>query len=104
MPDPAPQPVVVPENAGTLDTLGAAGRYLVVIVTIVPALLALLQARDIAGVIDFLRGNQGAALIAAVVGFGTLAYGLIKTHKRGSQIATVAADSRVPDRVAKIAD
>jgi hypothetical protein len=99
MPDLTP-PIVVNENAGIIDLLTAAGRYLVVIVTIVPALLALFKARDIAGIINFLRGNEGAALLAAVIGFGTLAYGLFKTFRRGKQVV-VAADA-APNSVAKV--
>jgi hypothetical protein len=93
-------PIVVSEKAGIIDLLTAAGRYAVVIFTIFPALLALFKARDIAGVISFLQGNQGAALLAAVIGLGTLAYGLIKTRRRGAQLVTAA--EAAPNSVAKV--
>jgi hypothetical protein len=96
------QPIVVSEHAGAIDTLTAAGRYIVVIFTVFPALIALLKTKDFAGLIEFLRGNQGAALGAAAVGLGTLAYGLIKTRKRGAQLV-VAADA-APNSVAKVTD
>jgi hypothetical protein len=99
MPDLTP-PFEVRENTGIIDLLTAAGRYLIVIVTIIPALLALFKASDIAGIIDFLRGNQGAALLAAVTGFGTLAYGLIKTFRRGKQTRDIA--EAAPNSVAKV--
>lgn len=102
MVDEATKPVVVSANAGIIDLLTAAGRYLVVIMSLGAALLAVLKTKDIAAIISFMRGTDGATLITAVTGLATLAFGLYKTHKRGAQIATVAADSRVPDRVAKV--
>jgi uncharacterized RDD family membrane protein YckC len=102
MPDTTTKPITVSANAGIIDLLTAAGRYLVVIATAIPILLQLLGTRNIGEIISYFRGDSGSTLIAAVVGLATLAYGLFKTRKRGAQIATVALDSRVPDRVAKI--
>ncbi len=100
MPDTSTKPIVVSPNAGVVDTLTALGRYIVVIMSAIPILLQLLGARDVFAIIAYLRGSDGATLIAAVIGVGTLVYGLIKTRKRGAQIATVALDSRVPASVA----
>lgn len=94
------KPIVVSENAGIIDLLTAAGRYAVVIATSIPILLQLLGSRNIVEIMTYFRGDAGSTLMAAVIGLGTLAYGLFKTRKRGAQIATVALDSRVPDRVA----
>lgn len=105
MPDPvntAPKPIVVSENAGVIDTLTALGRYIVVIIGSFGTLLALLKTRDIAAILDWVRGADGAAFIAAITTIVTMLYGLYKTRKRGAQIATVAADPAVPNRLAQI--
>jgi len=96
------KPVIVSANAGLIDTLMAAMRYVIVIVGAVPVLLALLGARDFAGLVRYFQSADGASLIAAVSAVVALAYGLFKTRKRGAQIATVAADARVPDSVAQV--
>lgn len=94
------KPIVVSENAGTIDTLMALGRLAVVIVGSFTTLLAVLKTRDIAAFLEFIRGSDGTAFIAAVSTFLALGFGLLKSFKRGKQIATVALDSRVPDKVA----
>ncbi len=88
-------------NAGVLDTLYALGRYLTVIFTSVPILLALLGSKDLLGIVNYFRGADGTSLIAAAVGFGTLAWGLFKTFRRGKLAAKVALSRRVPDDIAK---
>lgn len=95
-----PTPIVVSENAGIIDTLTAAGRYLMVIIGTVPLLLTLFGNRDFAGIVAFFQGTQGASLLTALVALATLAYGLWKTHKRGAEIATVAASPKVPANIA----
>lgn len=102
MDDNAAPPIKVGANAGLVDTLTAAGRYLVAIVTAVPILMTLLGQRDLVSIIAYLQGTDGSTLIAAVVGLATMAYGLFKTRKRGAQIANVAADERVPASVASL--
>lgn len=101
MPDTTDKPIVVSKNAGILDTLSAAGRYVAVILTSAPILMTLLGSGNFTGLVDFFRGNDGNTLIAAAIGLGTLAWGLFKTRKRGAQIATVAMDTRVPNSIAK---
>lgn len=98
----APAPIVVGANAGILDLLAAAGRYLVVIIGAVPLLLQLLGARDFAAIIAYFQSADGSALIAAVGALIALGYGLFKTHKRGAEVAAVAANPKVPDSVAQI--
>ena len=102
MPSPANEPVVVSANAGILDLLSAAGRYLVVIVAAIPVLLKLLGTHDFIAIVAYFKGADGVSLITAAGGLFALAYGLYKSHKRGAQIATVADDRRVPDSVAQI--
>jgi len=100
----AVEPVQVNANQGALDMLQAMGRYAVVIVGAATALLALFKARDVAGMSAYLQTNGGQLVgaIAGLVTTATAAYGIFKSHKRGAQVATVAADPRVPDDVATL--
>lgn len=95
-------PVVVPANAGIIDSLQAAGRYAVFLVGVVTALLGLFKARDFGGLIAYLQTNAGQILAAVMglIGIATAAYGVIKTHKRGSQL--VVAAEAAPNSVAKV--
>lgn len=98
----ATEPVVVSANAGVIDSIQAASRYIVVIVGFITAALGLLKVHDIAGMIALIQSNGGQMLaaISGLIALATAAYGVFKSHKRGAQIATVAADPRVPDKVA----
>lgn len=100
MVDTVTPPIVVSPNAGIIDLMTALGRYVIVIVTAIPLMLKLLGTHDLVAIISYFRSADGTALTAAVVGIGTLLYGLWKTHKRGAQIATVALSPSVPERVA----
>lgn len=80
----------VSANAGVLDTLSAAGRLILVVVGAVPILLKLLGAHNFVGLVEYFRGSEGSTLIAAVSGLAAIAYGLYKSHKRGSQVAEAA--------------
>lgn len=101
MPDTTP-PIEVSANAGVIDLLTAAGRYVTVIAATIPILLTLFGSRDIVGIITYLQSADGVKFTSAIVGVATLAYGLYKTHGRGIQIATVAGSRRVPDSIAKL--
>lgn len=94
--------IKVSSNAGIIDTLTAAGRYLVVIIGAVPILLGLLGKHDFSGLVAYFQGSDGAQLVAAVGALVALAYGLFKTFRRGDQMASVAANPAVPDRVASL--
>lgn len=98
----ATEPVVVSANAGVIDSIQAASRYIVVIVGFYTAMLGLLKVHDTAGMIALIQssGGQTLAAISGLIALATAAYGVFKSHKRGAQIATVAADPRVPDKVA----
>jgi hypothetical protein len=98
------EPIVVRPNQGLIDGIQAVGRYLAVIVGFVIALLGLFKTRDIAGMIAYVQGNGGEVLgaVSGLIALGTAAYGVIKTGKRGEEIAEVAADTRVPESVATL--
>jgi hypothetical protein len=101
---PTTEPVVVSADAGLFDSLQAAGRYVVVIVGFATAIAGFTKSHDLAGAANYVQANLGQTVAAAagLVALGTAAYGVFKTHLRGAQIATVASDERVPDKVAQI--
>lgn len=103
MTDPA-EPIVVSANAGGIDAVQAALRYTVFLITALVALAGFVRVRDVAGAVVYLQTNGGqlVAALAGLIALGTSAYGVLKTHKRGAQVATVAADRRVPDAVATL--
>lgn len=98
----ADQPVVVSANAGLIDGIQAAARYLVVIITFVTAMLGLIKVHDIAGMIGYIEANGGSTLaaVSGLIALGTAAYGVFKSQKRGAQVASVAANPKVPPEVA----
>lgn len=104
MVDQTQEPVVVPANAGLTDSLQAAARYVAFLITATVAVLGLLKVHDIAGLIGYIQTNGGqiTAAVSGLIALGVAAYGVFKTHKRGAQVAAVAADPRVPDKVATI--
>lgn len=102
MPDSTTPPIVVSENAGVIDGVQAAARYVGFLIGVVTALLAFVKTRDIAGAIEYVRSNLGQTIsaVTGLIGLGLAAYGVFKTHKRGAQIATVASSERVPASIA----
>lgn len=98
----ATKPIQVSANASIIDTLTAAGRLALVVIGAVPILLKLLGAHDFLALVAYFRSTDGATLIAAVSGLAAIGYGLYKSHKRGNQLATAAADPRVDDDVLTI--
>jgi predicted enzyme related to lactoylglutathione lyase len=96
------QTIVVPKNAGLIDGIQSVARYLIVIVGFVTAFLALLKVHDIAGMITLVQSNGGQVLgaISGLIALGTAAYGVFKTSKRGSQVASVATNPDVDDSIA----
>ena len=96
------EPIVVKENAGAVDLLTAAGRYVVIIVGAVPVLMSFLGARNFQGLLEYFHSTDGAAFASAVSAVAAMLYGLYKAHKRGSQLASVAGDIRVPEAVASL--
>jgi hypothetical protein len=104
--NPTPEPIVVTSAQGVTDALQAVIRYLIVIVGFLSGLGSLLGKHDAASAVAYMQTNLGdtVAAIFGLVALGTAAYGIYKSYKRGSQLSTVAADDRVPDRVAKISN
>ena len=102
MTDTVQKPVVVSSNQGAIDTMTAIGRLIVVILSTAPAAALLLRKHDLIGLYNYFQSQQGVALIGAASGLAALLFGIYKSYKRGAQMATVAADSKVPDTVANI--
>lgn len=98
------KPVEVSANTGIIDGAQAAARYVSVILLVGTAFLGLLKTRDVTSLAAFIQQNLGEfiAAVAGLIGLAVAAYGVLKSRFRGAQIATVAADKRVPDEVAKI--
>lgn len=104
MVDEAPKPIIVAPSQGLIDSVQAALRYIGVLITAYIAIMGLLKTRDIAGVVAYLHENIGqiGAAVSGLVAIAIAAYGIFKSHKRGAQVATVAADPSVPNRVAQL--
>lgn len=90
-------PARISSMQGVIDALTATGRYAVVIVTFVTAMLGLLKTRDIAGMIVYIQNNGGELLaaISGIIAIGTAAYGIFKSQKRGDQVADAASVPQV---------
>jgi len=88
------EPVVVSKNAGLIDGLQAAGRYILFLVTAFTAIIGLLKVHDIAGLIAYIQANGGQVIasISGLIALAIAAYGTFKTAKRGSQLETAAVD------------
>lgn len=100
--NPAAKPVVVSPNQGAVDTVTALGRLILVVLSTAPAAALLIKKHDLVGLYDYFHTNQGQALGAAIIGLVSFGYGAYKSWKRGRQVATVAADPKVPSSVAKL--
>lgn len=102
--EPVNPKIRVSENAGAIDSIQAAARYASFLVTAVVAILGFLQAKDAVGLMAYIQssGGQIVAAVSGLAAFGIAAYGVFKTWKRGAQVATVAADPRVPDKIAAL--
>lgn len=78
------------DNTGLIDSLQAAARYVVVLITFTTAVLGLLKVHNIAGMITLVQDNGGQVLaaVSGLIAFGTAGYGVFKSHKRGVQVAS----------------
>ena len=95
-------PVVVKPNQGAIDVIQTVARLVVVILSTAPAAALLIKKHDLVGLYDYFQSQPGVALLAAISGLASLAYGIYKSFKRGKQIATVAANPYVPSSVAEV--
>lgn len=96
------KPVLVSSNQSLIDTLTAAGRLTLVVIGTAPAAALLIKKHDLVALYDYFHTEQGTALLTALAGLISIAYGLYKSYVRGKQVAAVAADERVPSEVANI--
>jgi hypothetical protein len=97
------KPILVRASQGLIDTLVAALRLIIVILSAAPAAILLVKKHDLIGLYDYLHNDaQGVALAGALSGLAAIVYGLWKSYKRGAQVATVAADPKVPPSVADL--
>ena len=96
----ATEPVVVSANAGVKDTLTAAGRLILVVMSTAPAAALLIRKGDLIGLYNYFQSQPGIALGGALMGLASIAYGLYKSYKRGKQVADVATNPNVPDSIA----
>lgn len=103
MVDVVTKPIIVRTQQGLIDTAAAAFRMLAIILSAAPVAVLFVKKHDLIGLYDYLHNDaQGVALVGAVTGLVAIGYGLWKSFKRGTQIATVAADNKVPASVADI--
>jgi hypothetical protein len=102
--DPAAETIEVSSLQGLIDGLQAAGRYATVILTLGVAAAAFIRVRDFAGFVAYVQANGGqfVGAVSGLIGLGVAAYGVFKSRKRGAQLSNVAADDRVPDKVARL--
>lgn len=89
-------PVVVKSNVGVVDGVQAALRYIAVLVGFVTALLALVKARDLAGIAAYVQSNLGSVIgaVSGLISLAIAAYGVVKSFRRGKQLADAGADPR----------
>lgn len=99
-----PTQIEVTSAQGVTDALQAFIRLVLVVVGFFSGLTALIGKHDAAAATAYVQTNLGTlvAAIFGLVGLGSAAWGIYKSFKRGSQVASVAGDSRVPDSVATI--
>jgi hypothetical protein len=104
MADGTQTPIEVTSAQGVTDALQALIRYLVVIAGFITGLGTVLGTHDAAAAVAYVQTNLGpvVAAVFSLVGLLTAAWGIYKTFKRGSQLATVAASSQVPNSVARL--
>ena len=82
------------------DQISAAVRTVVLLISVVTALAGLASKHDLAGFIAYVQSAPFITAAGLVMGAGTFAWGQWKTRHRAKQLATIAADPRVPDSVA----
>jgi hypothetical protein len=84
------------------DQIAAAMRSLVLVVSAITALAGIASKHDLKGFIAYVQSSDFLAAASVVVAVGSFAWSQLKTRKRAVQLATIAADPRVPDAVATV--
>lgn len=95
-------PIVVAQNAATTDPLKLAFANVIVILGAMGALAGFVSNRDLAGFIVWIKTNDGAAFVSAVLAFASFAYASWKARHRATQVVALGADPRVPPAAASL--
>lgn len=95
-------PQIVVNPTPTLDQIAAAARTVVLVLGVLGALAGIISRRDWSAFILYMQSSDFLTAASAIAGFGAFAWGQWKTRHRAKQLATVAADPRVPDAVATL--
>jgi len=85
-------PIMVNPDTVGWDTAMTAMRYVGVIITSFPVLLAVLERRDLAELFVWVRSNEAAPLLSAASSLALLGWGLWKSRHRGKQLVAGAKD------------
>jgi hypothetical protein len=92
--------IVVTKTQGRWDTIAASLRLMAIVASTAPAAALLVRKGDLIGLYDYFHSEPGVALLAALGGLASGGFAIYKSWKRGTQLASVASDHRVPDSVA----
>ena len=95
-----PQIVVNPTPAR--DQAAAAIRTVLLVLSVVTALSGIIARRSLIEFIAYMQSQDFLTVLSLVIGAGTFVWGQWKTRHRAKQLATIAADPRVPDAVARV--
>lgn len=85
-------PIVIDPNAVGWDTTLTAMRYVGVIITSFPVLLAVLERRDLAELFVWVRSNEAAPMLSAASSLALMGWGLWKSRHRSKQLDSAAKD------------
>lgn len=83
-------PIIIDPNAVGWDTAMTAMRYIGVIVTSFPVLLAVLERRDLAELFVWVRSNEAAPMVSAATSLALLGWGVWKSRHRSKQLVAGA--------------
>jgi len=81
------------------DQAASAIRTVLLCIGVVSALAGFVAKRDLAGFIAYMQSSDFLAAMSLLLAAGSFVWGQWKTRHRAKQLATVAADPRVPDEV-----
>lgn len=87
MPDEKP---IVINPSPAADQGGAATRDFLLIISVLPAAIAVLGTRDVKQIVDFISSAQFAPVLGLIIGAGTLAWRQIVTRNKKKESVTIA--------------
>ncbi len=102
MTDDTTQKTILVNASPLIDQIQALGRSLALVIGAVSTLAGILSKHDLTAFIAYLQTSDFATAAAIVVTAVSLGWGWWKTGHRASQLATIAANPRVPDDVAAL--